>query len=157
MKLLREADAIIETDPDSAYRELERIDTTSLAQGKERALFSLLDVQSRFRTFKPVNDSIGISMARKYFSRNPSKDYRIRANLYSAYLLAQDSCYEKGIVNAANAYWEADRSEESLLKARSARLISDILSDCGETLRALEFDSIAASEYLRLCSLELVP
>ncbi len=147
--MLRDADAIVETDPDSAYRIIEKIDTASLALGKEKALFSLLDVQSRLRILKPVNDSAGISSARKYFSRNPSKDYRIRANLYSAYLLAQDSCYEKGIVNVANAYWEADKAKEGLLKARSARLISDILSECGQILRALEFDSIAAEEYLK--------
>ena len=148
-RMLRDADAIVETDPDSAYRIIEKIDTASLALGKEKALFSLLDVQSRLRILKPVNDSAGISSARKYFSRNPSKDYRIRANLYSAYLLAQDSCYEKGIVNVANAYWEADKAKEGLLKARSARLISDILSECGQILRALEFDSIAAEEYLK--------
>lgn len=144
---LAEADLVIEDHPDSALAILREVDTVTLTKERDKALYGLLLTQAKVKKrFKDIDTTLAGS-ARRYFNLHPEKDYRLRANYYSAYRQYLDSCYNPSIVGAANSYLEAEDANDALWTARSAELIGAIFNACGLPQNAIKYNQIAVKHY----------
>ena len=151
---LEEADLVIEDHPDSALAILREVDTVALTKERDKALYGLLLTQAKVKKrFKDIDTTLAGS-ARRYFNLHPEKDYRLRANYYSAYRQYLDSCYNPSIEGAANSYLEAEDMGNSLWMARSAELIGFIFNRLDHSEVSIKYDSIAYFNYKK-CGKEL--
>ncbi len=151
---LAEVDFVIEDHPDSALAILKDVDTVTLTKEHDKALYGLLLTQAKVKTDAIDVDTVLASSARGYFNLHPEKDYRLRANYYSAYKQYLDSCYNPAIVGAANSYLEAEDAKAPLWIARSAELIGFIFNRLDQPEVCLKYDSIAYFNY-KICGKEL--
>lgn len=144
---LAEANRVIENHPDSALAILKDVDTATLTKERDKALYGLLLTQAKVKTDAIDVDTVLAGSARRYFILHPEKDYRLRANYYSAYKQYLDSCYNPSIVGAANSYLEAEEVNDALWTARSAELIGLILNASYLPKDAIKYCSIAEDSY----------
>lgn len=141
------ADNLVQEAPYTARLQLDSIDTIALKSAKDRALYSLLSIETKYSIEKVLADTSLIAGVRNYFAKNPEKDYRIRANYFYAFSQYRDSCLEQAVVPAVEAFLEARNSDYRFWLANTARMLSLILSSSQHPERALELDTIACSNF----------
>ncbi|MDO4320599.1 MAG: hypothetical protein Q4C34_08490, partial [Bacteroidales bacterium] len=125
---LGEIESMIDTDSVSAYRALLEIDSSSIKNDADRALYDLLMVEKTVKNYEPVSPSV-ISRAHRaadYFGDRRLTSRRADAHFYlgRAYQHAKD--YPSAIRPALEAIDDATELGDTFRMAKAHDLLGDI-------------------------------
>ncbi len=122
---LKQADAIMEQDADSALHVLESIDQSQLSHG-ELPYFALLMTQAQVKTNVPLDSDSLISIAYKKYDGSWRGDKGIRSNFYMGEVLYNQDKPRDAMKYYLNAYEESKRLSNDYWHAKSAECIADL-------------------------------
>lgn len=103
MHLLEEADKIMESEPDSAFSLIEKIDASTIKGNKERARYALLRTQALIKTRHVVTDDSLINIALEYYKNHGSDFDRMRTNFYSSIIDCNNGHYNEAMPKVIKA------------------------------------------------------
>ncbi len=151
LPVLAEADAVMESRPDSALAILEGVDTAALDRESDKALYALLMTQAMVKTDRPIESDSLICVARDYFSEHGREFDRMRAYFYHGYILVMgnSNSYAQAIECAIPAYDISLSLDDDYWRAKCAELLADIYSNSYHYEEALEYRREAADYYNR--------
>ena len=94
-------DSIVDTDSVAAWRQLQAIDSASLATESSRALYALLHQQLRYKQYLPLDTTV-LATLRRYYETHPSGTDRLARVL----LLTGGAMEDTGDVKAAMRWYK---------------------------------------------------
>lgn len=152
LPVLAEADAVMESCPDSALAILEGVDTAALDREADKALYALLMTQAMVKTNRPIESDSLICVAHDYFSEHGREFDRMRAYFYHGYILVMgnNNSYAQAIECAIPAYDISLSLDDDYWRAKCAELLADIYSHSYHYEEALEYRREAADYYNRV-------
>ena len=125
---LVQADAIMESAPDSAMSILVKVDTAALSQF-DKAYYSLLYSQAQIKTWVILDSDSLFRTAYEAFRDHPDDDLRRRAYFYNAQIAFNRGDMQSSMSDVLTAYEIAKSEENDYWIAKSAEIIGDIFSD----------------------------
>ncbi len=125
---LLQADAIMESAPDSAMSILANVDTAALSQF-DKAYYSLLYSQAQIKTWVILDSDSLFRTAYEAFRDHPDDDLRRRAYFYNAQIAFNRGDMQSAMSDVLTAYEIAKSEENDYWIAKSAEIIGDIFSD----------------------------
>lgn len=143
---LERADAVMETDPAEALKQLSAIDSKQLSE-KDNAYYALLLSQAQIKNYEvPASDSL-IQIARDYYSKDDGSNYKMRACFYEAYILFFKNDFQASMHDAVIAYDIAKTEHDNYWIAKTAELIADIFNRSYNTEQSKQFRREAIDYY----------
>ncbi len=124
---LLQADAIMESAPDSAMSILVKVDTAALSQF-DKAYYSLLYSQAQIKTWVILDSDSLFRTAYDAFRDHPDDDLRRRAYFYNAQIAFNRGDMQSAMSDILNAYEIAKSEDNDYWIAKCAEIISDIFS-----------------------------
>ncbi len=124
---LVQADAIMESAPDSAMSILVKVDTAALSQF-DKAYYSLLYSQAQIKTWVILDSDSLFRTAYEAFRDHPDDDLRRRAYFYNAQIAFNRGDMQSSMSDILNAYEIAKSEENDYWIAKSTEIIGDIFS-----------------------------
>ena len=88
-KHLAEVEQVIELYPDSAWKMLQKIDSASVAEGEEKAVYNLLLTELKYRKYLPAPNDSAIRYSSDYFADNGNPFYQATAFYYHGCVLLE--------------------------------------------------------------------
>jgi tetratricopeptide (TPR) repeat protein/DNA-binding CsgD family transcriptional regulator len=143
--LLKQVQALVETQPDAA---LHLIDSILLPEKnlskREYMSYLVMRVQARYKNYLPVDADTAIFVARDYFAKH-NKDARqtALAYFYSGYVYREQEDFENAMVQYKQAVEYAAKTNDIDLQGSVERNIGDLLSGRDLYVQALEQYKIA--------------
>ena len=125
VRLLRDADAIMEEYPDSAMSILEGIDSHNL-KGNALPYYALLYTQAQIKTDVPIDSDSLISIAYAKYGNHTRGDLGIRSNFYTGEIFFNQEKYREAMKFYLTAYEESKRLSNYYWQAKAAERISDL-------------------------------
>lgn len=138
---MSQAEAMMESAPDSALSVLESIDTSSLGGNAQRARFSLLYSMALDKNYIDTADTRLIMPAVNYYSRHGSPDERLKALYYLGRVQYNAGDGKRAIVSLNKAEALFDLSEDKRMCGLVCGALADLYGDnhlVEEQLAALE-------------------
>ena len=129
VRLLRQADDIIESDPEQADSILSLVDQSSLNE-EEYAYYSILKTQADIKIWIIVDSDSLIRHGYEYFRDSGNRNLQMRANFYKAQVSFNAAKYQGAMQEVLSAYEIAKEDKNHYWIAKTAELISDIFSRC---------------------------
>lgn len=86
---LAEVEQVIELYPDSAWKMLQMIDSASIADGEEKAVYNLLLTELKYRKYLPAPNDSAIRYSSDYFADNGNPFYQATAFYYHGCVLLE--------------------------------------------------------------------
>gem|GEM_PF-4845347 len=86
---LAEVEQVIELYPDSAWKMLQKIDSASVADGEEKAVYNLLLTELKYRKYLPAPNDSAIRYSSDYFADNGNPHYQATAFYYHGCVLLE--------------------------------------------------------------------
>ncbi len=124
---LVQADAIMESAPDSAMSILVKVDTAALSQF-DKAYYSLLYSQAQIKTWVILDSDSLFRTAYEAFRDHPDDDLRRRAYFYNAQIEFNRGELQSAMRDVLTAYEIAKSEENDYWIAKSAEMIGDIFT-----------------------------
>lgn len=124
-KILKQADSVMESRPDSAMTLLESIDRSRLTQS-ELPYFALLYTQAQVKTDVPLDSDSLISIAFAKYGDATNDDRGLRANFYTGEVLFNRQKNPEAMRYFLTVYEESKRLGNDYWHAKAAERISDL-------------------------------
>lgn len=152
---LLEIDAMLQTDPDSAYALLEKVNVDSLAGTRDVNFYRLLTVEAQDKTFRDDTVYKGICEAAEYFDSIGDSRNAMRSPFYSGRIFQNRHEYGKAIISMLKAEEKADTTEHLYL-GKIYNAISESYKEVCDAPQELKYAQMALEEYEKLDSLPFV-
>lgn len=143
---LLQADAIMESAPDSAMSILANVDTAALSQF-DKAYYSLLYSQAQIKTWVILDSDSLFRTAYDAFRDHPDDDLRRRAYFYNAQIAFNRGDMQSAMSDILNAYEIAKSEHNPYWTAKSAEIMGDIFTKTYNYPQAERYTSEAAQKY----------
>lgn len=143
---LRAIDGIIESSPDSAMALLGAIDRAGFSAA-DSAYYALLYTQAQIKTNVYLTSDSLISRALDAYRFSSDPDLRKRAHFYAAKVAYRCDDYKNAMKNATIAHDISIETNSDYWRAKSAELISDILSQIYNYPEGFKFEKEAIEYY----------
>lgn len=124
---LREADAVMESNPDSALRILGGLDRSSL-QSEDLAYYALLKTQGDVKTYVEVDSDSLISIAMEHYADSKDEEKRKRAYFYTAQVAFYRRDYPAAMRAVLPAYEYAKEKKDHYWTAKAAEMMADVFA-----------------------------
>lgn len=137
------AEAVMEEHPDSALAILSALNTATLCNDADRALYALLYTQAQDKNY--INDTVDIIITRAVdFYRNSDDSYRaMLAHYYKGRIHENANDYDEALYQLIRCYKLAEELQNHLWIGRVSRAISDIYTITFNDQEAIKFAKIA--------------
>lgn len=152
---LLEIDAMLQTDPDSAYALLEKVNVDSLAGTRDVNFYRLLTVEAQDKTFRDDTVYKEICEAAEYFDSIGDSRNAMRSLFYSGRIFQNRHEYGKAIISMLKAEEKADTTEHLYL-GKIYNAISESYKEVCDAPQELKYAQMALEEYEKLDSLPFV-
>lgn len=113
---LADVEQVIEQYPDSAWQILQKIDSASVADGEEKAIYNLLTTALRYRKYLPVPNDSAIRYSSDYFASNGDAYYQATAYYYHGCVLLELGKRMEAMQMMKKAEESADKTGDELLR-----------------------------------------
>ena len=113
---LADVEQVIEQYPDSAWQMLQKIDSASVADGEEKAIYNLLTTALRYRKYLPVPNDSAIRYSSDYFASNGDSYYQATAYYYHGCVLLELGKHMEAMQMMKKAEESADKTGDELLR-----------------------------------------
>lgn len=113
---LADVEQVIEQYPDSAWQMLQKIDSASVADGEEKAIYNLLTTALRYRKYLPVPNDSAIRYSSDYFASNGDSYYQATAYYYHGCVLLELGKRMEAMQMMKKAEESADKTGDELLR-----------------------------------------
>ena len=134
-RLLSQAQAVMETSPDSAAMYLDSILMPEKFLKKDGYMeYLVTNVQAKYKNYDDIKDDTNIFETRKYFDKKAqsskltahSRKYQMYAHLYSACVYDERGEYENAMKDYKTAFTLAEEIQDSLYMWRVSQNIGDL-------------------------------
>lgn len=115
-KQLAEVEQVIELYPDSAWKMLQMIDSASIADGEEKAIYNLLMTALRYRKYLPVPNDSAIRYSSDYFASNGDAYYKGNAFYYHGCVLLELGKRMEAMQMMKKAEESSGKTDDELLR-----------------------------------------
>jgi len=149
---IREIDAMLVTDPDSAYGLLIDFDTTLLTTDRDKAMFDLLWAEARDKTFHDDTVAERISRAAQVFGNLEDSRNQMRALYYKGRILQNAEAYGSAVVTFLDALELADTTENYYI-AKIYWALSEVEGRLGDRLQKSKYAKKTWEQFQKLDSL----
>lgn len=123
---LEQAEALMDSRPDSSLILLDSINPDMLGSDENRAFYALLYSQARDKNYIDVTDDSLISVATRYYTTSSDTRRAMLSFYYKACVLFNASDYSHAIISALEAEKLARQLDDKIFVARCNEVISDI-------------------------------
>ena len=123
---LTSVEQLMDERPDSALAILQGMDTLTLKSSEEKALYSLLSVQTRYKNHVDVQDTAQIQAAVDFYADSKDDYHKMLAYYYLARVEENLHKYALGIVNLLKAEAVAKKIPDYFYLGMIYRSFSDI-------------------------------
>lgn len=113
---LADVEQVIEQYPDSAWQMLQKIDSASVADGEEKAIYNLLTTALRYRKYLPVPNDSAIRYSSDYFASNGDSYYQATAYYYHGCVLLELGKRMEAMQMMKKAEESAGKTDDELLR-----------------------------------------
>ena len=148
MRLLEQADAVIEDDAESSMRILQTVDTNVLNK-EESAYYALLYTQAQIKNWVEVDSDTLISRAYNYYKNHKEGDRTIRAYFYKSKVAYNSGNLRASMRDILPAYEMAKEQNNPYWIAKTAELLSDIYFNIYNYPQAEEYSKITIENYAK--------
>ena len=134
-RFLTQAQAVMETSPDSAAMYLDSILMPEKFLKKDRYMeYLVTKVQAKYKNYDDIKDDTNIFETKKYFDKKAqsskltahSRKYQMYAHLYSACVYDERGEYENAMKDYKTAFTLAENMQDSLYMWRVSQNIGDL-------------------------------
>ena len=140
---LNAAESLMESQPDSALRMLQRIDTLATLSGERRARHALLLSQAYDKNYIDLTDDSLISIAVDYYAQTNNAHYRMLSYHYLGAIYLNAGQYGPALHAALNAHDQAVESGDTVNLVRIESLLGRIYAFSNDFKEGLRWDSLA--------------
>ena len=140
---LNAAESLMESQPDSALRMLQRIDTLATLSGERRARHALLLSQAYNKNYIDLTDDSLISIAVDYYAQTDNAHYRLLSYHYLGAIYLNAGQYGPALHAALNAHDQAVESGDTVNLVRIESLLGRIYAFSNDFKEGLRWDSLA--------------
>ncbi|MDE6498423.1 MAG: hypothetical protein K2L21_07170 [Muribaculaceae bacterium] len=148
------ADEIIEISPDTASMILEKIDVNKL-NISDKAYYSLLKTEADIKNNVLVLEDSIILSAVLHYNQSPHYNKELRSSFYLAFVYFEQNKLKEAMLHATKAHDLANELHDNYWIAKSAGLISLILSKTYNYSEAETYSRMAADFYKLAGKIEL--
>ena len=113
---LAEVEQVIELYPDSAWKMLQKIDSASVADGEEKAVYNLLLTELKYRKYLPAPNDSAIRYSSDYFADNGNPHYQATAYYYHGCVLLELGKRLEAMQMMKKAEESAGKTDDELLR-----------------------------------------
>lgn len=125
-RMLAEADAVMEEQPDSAMAILERIDRSALATDSDLPYYALLYTQAQIKNWIEVDSDTLINIAFDRYKDSGKSDLRMRAYFYKAQIAFNACDFKTSMRHILTAREIAKEDNKPYWIAKSSEIMGDI-------------------------------
>lgn len=152
---LRQIDATLQSDPESAYSMLEKLNIDTIREERSANFYRLLLVEAQDKTFRDDTIYKDICSTAEYFDSIGDKRNAMRSLFYCGRIFQNRHEYGRAIINLLKAEEKAD-SAEHLYRGKIYNAISESYKEVYDSPQELEYAHKALAEYEKLDSLPFV-
>lgn len=113
---LAEVEQVIELYPDSAWKMLQKIDSASVADGEEKAVYNLLLTELKYRYYLPTPNDSAIRYSSDFFADNGNPHYQATAYYYHGCVLLELGKRLEAMQMMKKAEESAGKTDDELLR-----------------------------------------
>ena len=113
---LADVELVIEQYPDSAWQMLQKIDSASVADGEEKAIYNLLMTELRYRKYLSIPNDSAIRYSSDYFASNGDSYYKANACYYHGCVLLELGKRMEAMQMMKKAEDSAGKTNDELLR-----------------------------------------
>lgn len=150
-KHLAEVEQVIELYPDSAWKMLQMIDSASIADGEEKAVYNLLMTELKYRYYLPTpNDSV-IRYSSDFFADNENPHYQATAYYYHGCVLLELGKRMEAMQMMKKAEESSGKTDDELLRNKIYEKLFHMNVNTSNSLLAMKYARLflKSSEQLR--------
>ena len=150
-KQLAEVEQVIELYPDSAWKMLQKIDSASVADGEEKAVYNLLMTELKYRYYLPTpNDSV-IRYSSDFFADNENPHYQATAYYYHGCVLLELGKRMEAMQMMKKAEESSGKTDDELLRNKIYEKLFHMNVNTSNSLLAMKYARLflKSSEQLR--------
>lgn len=147
-RMLAEADAVMEEQPDSSMAILERIDRSALAADNDLPYYALLYTQAQIKNWIEVDSDTLINIAFDKYKDSGKSDLRMRAYFYKAQIAFNACDFKTSMRHILTAREIAKEDNKPYWIAKSSEIMGDIFLWTYNYPQAKIFTQEAADKYL---------
>ncbi len=144
---LAEIDALLRTDPDSAYSLLCDSASTPLAGRRDSAMWRLLTAEARDKTFHDDTVPGEIRRASAYFRDRGDRKNLMRSLLYEGRILQNAGLHGEAVVTLLQSAEQADTAADRLYLGKIYNAIGEIYHSIGDSPQEAEYFEKAWKAY----------
>lgn len=115
-KQLAEVEQVVELYPDSAWKMLQKIDSASVADGEEKAVYNLLMTELKYRKYLPIPNDSAIRYTSDFFADNGNPHYQATAYYYHGCVLLEQGKRMEAMQMMKKAEDSAGKTGDELLR-----------------------------------------
>lgn len=154
---LDEVESIIENDPDSAKKLLDKIPSSLLNQEEERAYYNLLLTMAKYKLYMPFDDDSLIRYSIDFYKENRNADRLAVAYYYEGAIYYEELNKKEYSVQSLKLAEElASEGDDELLKNKIYELMQGINHKLGDYQLSLQYSERLLNSSLKLGDPELV-
>ena len=148
-RILKQADSVMESQPDSAMILLEGIDRSRLKKS-ELPYYALLYTQAQVKTDIPLDSDSLISLAYAQYGNDFNGDRGLRSNFYTGEVFFNQQKNPEAMRYFLTVYEESKRNSNDYWRAKAAERISDLFFFAYNYDEAEKYAQVAARLFERV-------
>lgn len=148
-KIIDSAEAVIMEHPDSALEMLDKIERVELAEGKQRAKFSLLYAQAMEKNYIDSNSDSLTAVALEYYKDNGTDREKALAYYYHGAIKYNAALHNEAIDFFIRAKIYAEKTDDHYTRGLIYHVIGENYNIQYDRRTALEYHKLALNEYLQ--------
>lgn len=142
------AEQLMNENPDSAFVLLQGLDTLTLTNAADKALYSLLYVQAEDKTYIDSKDVYRIQTAVDYYKDSDDEYHKMLSYYYLARIEENRQEYSKAIINLLKAEDVAESISNYFYLGLIYRSISDIYSHTYSNIESLKYAQLSYDSFI---------
>lgn len=146
--VLVSAEQLMNENPDSAFVLLQGLDTLTLTNAADKALYSLLYVQAEDKTYIDSKDVYRIQTAVDYYKDSDDEYHKMLSYYYLARIEENRQEYSKAIINLLKAEDVAESISNYFYLGLIYRSISDIYSHTYNNIESLKYAQLSYDSFI---------
>lgn len=143
------AEAVMESQPDSALRIVSAINPDEFSDARNRALFGLLSTQARVKCDIPIDDDSLIDASVGYFREHGPDSNLMKSCFYLGYVRSGLGMYAMAVEPLTEAMELAGLERDDYWAAKATEALGDIFEQAYCYAEAVNYTEKAAMHYLK--------
>lgn len=143
------AEAVMESQPDSALRIVSAINPDEFSDARNRALFGLLSTQARVKCDIPIDDDSLIDASVGYFREHGPDSNLMKSLFYLGYVRSGLGMYAMAVEPLTEAMELAGLERDDYWAAKATEALGDIFEQAYCYAEAVNYTEKAAMHYLK--------